>query len=138
MTIFFFGGFHSLTNFIHRAGAWLPADHRVHREYLRRVTKHVEENPKKLTPALQEFKEFIEGNARVYMYFVQMFDEIPLKHPYDKDPTGSQQIRDYEHLLQVLNHVLGRAPEWTDAAESVGVVGVPMCAIFDYAMGTAR
>jgi phosphatidylserine decarboxylase len=70
------------------------------------------------------------------MYFTEMWDEIPSKPPYTKDPTGGSQIRDYEHMLQVLNHVFGTAPEWTDAAASVGMVGVPMCAIFDYAMGT--
>jgi phosphatidylserine decarboxylase len=31
---------------------------------------------------------------------------------------------------------LKRALNRTDAAASVGMVGVPMCAIFDYAMGT--
>ncbi|PNP48507.1 phosphatidylserine decarboxylase [Trichoderma gamsii] len=122
---------------VHKPGAWLPADHRVHREYLRRVTHHVDKHPdEKLTPALQEFKELIEGNSRIYMYFIQMFEEIPNKRPYWKDPTGTKQIRDYQHMLQVLNHVVSRAPEWTDAAESAGVVGVPFCAILDYPMGT--
>lgn len=87
---------------------------------------------------MQEFKELIEGNARVYMYFMQMFDEIPRKKPYWKDPTGAKAIRDYKHMLQVLNHIFTTAPEWTDAAESVGVVGVPCCAILDWPMGTAR
>jgi phosphatidylserine decarboxylase len=41
-------------------------------------------------------------------------------------------------MLQVLNHIFTTAPEWTDAAESVGMVGVPLCAIFDYPMGTPR
>lgn len=72
------------------------------------------------------------------MYFVQMFDEIPRRHPYWRDPTGGKQIRDYEHMLQVLNHIVTRAPEWTEAAESVGVVGVPMCSLLDYQMGTPR
>ncbi|CAF3450907.1 hypothetical protein SNK03_002300 [Fusarium graminearum] len=121
---------------IHKPGAWLPADHRVHREYMRRVTKHADENPKELIPVLQEFKEFIEETPRVYMYFTQMFEEIPQKQPYLNDPTGTPQIRDYEHMLQVLNHIFSTAPEWTDAAESVGMVGVPLCAIFDYPMGT--
>ncbi|KAK7416858.1 hypothetical protein QQX98_004916 [Neonectria punicea] len=121
---------------VHKPGAWLPADHRVHREYLRRVTKHVDAHPQKLLPVLQEFKDFIETTPRVYMYFMQMFDEIPQKSPYQFDPTGVKQIRDYEQMLSVLNHILSRAPEWTDAAESVGMVGVPMCALFDYAMGT--
>ncbi|KAH7126522.1 Phophatidylserine decarboxylase-domain-containing protein [Dactylonectria estremocensis] len=121
---------------VHKPGAWLPADHRVHREYLRKVTEHVDAHPQKLLPVMQEFKDFIEMTPRVYMYFVQMFDEIPKKHPYMKDPTGQKQIRDYKHMLQVLNHILSRPPEWTDAAQSVGMVGVPMCALFDYPMGT--
>lgn len=72
------------------------------------------------------------------MYFVQMFDEIPRKQPYWRDPTGLKQIRDYNHMLQVLNHIVTRAPEWTEAAESVGMVGVPMCALLDYPMATPR
>lgn len=72
------------------------------------------------------------------MYFTAMWTEVPLTANYAKDPTGNQSIRDYPHMLQVLNHTFGKAPEWTDAAQSVGMVGVPMCAIFDYAMGTPR
>ena len=71
------------------------------------------------------------------MYFNAMFDEVPVKKPYNKDPTGHKQIRDYHHMLEVLNHTFGSAPYWTDAAAHVGMVGVPMCAIFDYPMGTA-
>lgn len=85
---------------------------------------------------LQEFKTFIETNPRIRMLFTQMWNEVPVKRPYNKDPTGHKAIRDYGHMLGVLNHVFSRAPEWTDAAESVGMVGVPMCAIFDYVMAT--
>ena len=121
-----------------RPGAWLPADHRVHREFLKRTAQHADQNPRRLTPALEEFRNLIEMTPRVYMYFVSMFNEIPNRNPYWKDPVGTKQIRDYHHMLNILNHIVTRAPEWTDAAESVGVVGVPMCAIFDYPMGTPR
>lgn len=70
------------------------------------------------------------------MYFTAMFDEVPYKHVYKKDPTGHRQIRDFQHMLEVLNHVFGQAPVWTDAAQQVGMVGVPMCAILDYPMST--
>jgi phosphatidylserine decarboxylase len=72
------------------------------------------------------------------MYFTAMWDEIPRKAPYLKDPTGKRQIRGYNHMLDILNHILSKAPEWTDAAFGVGMVGVPMCGIFDYAMATPR
>jgi phosphatidylserine decarboxylase len=119
-----------------RPGGYLPADNRVHRQWLQNQVDHVDSNPKELLPVLQEFKDMIEGNARIYMYFREMWDEIPRRPPYTRDPTGKSQIRDYHHMLAVLNHVFTRAPEWTDAAEAAGMVGVPMCAIFDYAMGT--
>lgn len=61
---------------------------------------------------LREFEEMIEGNPRIYMYFTEMWDEIPSKPPYQNDPTGKSQIRDYHHMLQILNHVFGKAPEW--------------------------
>jgi phosphatidylserine decarboxylase len=70
------------------------------------------------------------------MYFTAMWDEIPRKPAYASDPTGRKQIRGYKHMLSVMNRVFGRAPEWTDAAADVGMVGVPLCAVFDYAMGT--
>lgn len=108
----------------------------MHKEWLQKQVDHVDKNPKGLVPVLQEFKDFIESNPRIRMLFTQMWDEIPNKAPYTKDPTGHKQIRDYGHMLSVLNHIFTRAPEWTDAAENVGMVGVPMCAIFDYPMTT--
>lgn len=117
----------------------MPADHRVHRAWLGHQIAHIDEHgPKKLIPVLQEFKDMIEGNSRFYMYFSQMWDEVPRKAPYCKDPTGGKQVRDYNHMLQILNHVFGQAPHWTNAAAAVGMVGVPANAIFDYAMGTPR
>lgn len=123
-----------LTN--HRPGSWLPSDRRVHKEWLKKQVEHVDKHPKGLVPVLQEFKDLIESNPRIRMLFTQMWTEIPNKTPYTKDPTGHRQIRDYGHMLAVLNHILTRAPEWTDAAQNVGMVGVPMCALFDYPMTT--
>ena len=124
-------------SYIYSAGAWLPADHRVQKEWLGHQVKQAHENKKELVPVLQDFKNFIESSPRIYMLFNSMFTEVPVKKPYDKDPTGHRQIRDYHHMLEVLNHTFGSAPYWSDAAAHVGMVGVPMCAILDYPMGTA-
>lgn len=121
---------------VHKTGAWLPADHRTHKAWLGHQVEQAHKNKKPLVPVLQEFQDFIEGDARIYMAFTAMFDEVPYKHVYRKDPTGHKQIRDYKHMLEVLNHVFGSAPVWTDAAQQVGMVGVPMCAILDYPMST--
>ncbi|KAH9901717.1 Phophatidylserine decarboxylase-domain-containing protein [Xylariomycetidae sp. FL2044] len=123
---------------VDRTGAWLPADHRVQHDWLSKQIAHVDKHgAKELVPVLQEFKEFIEGNPRIFMYFNEMWEEVPRKKPYDKDPTGTRrQIRDYRHMLDMLNHILTQAPHWNDAAYGVGMVGVPMVAVFDYVMAT--
>jgi phosphatidylserine decarboxylase len=113
----------------------------VQHEWLSRQVDHVDKQhragtKKPMSPVLQEFRDLIEGNTRIYMYFSQMWEEVPRKAPYLHDPTGKRQIRNYKHMLDVLNHIFGKAPEWTDAAFGVGMVGVPMCSIFDYVMST--
>ncbi|KAK1753044.1 Phophatidylserine decarboxylase-domain-containing protein [Echria macrotheca] len=122
----------------HRVGHWLPADHRIHHEWLRRHVEHVDSHPQQpLIPVLKEFQDMIETNPRLYMYFSAMWDEVPRgRECYRRDPTGERLIRDYRHMILVLNRVFGHAPQWTDAAAHVGMVGVPLAAVFDYVMGT--
>ncbi len=107
----------------------MPADHRIQKEWLNTQIEEAHQNKKELTPVLQDFKNFIESNPRIYMYFNSMFEEVPRRDPYNKDPTGHRQIRDYHHMLEVLNHTFNSAPYWTDASAHVGMVGVPMCAV---------
>ncbi|KAI1817206.1 Phophatidylserine decarboxylase-domain-containing protein [Poronia punctata] len=123
---------------VHRHGSWLPTDHRVQHAWLAKQISHVDANPDTpLAPVLVEFKQLIEGDARLFMYFSQMWEEIPLKKPYYKDPTGKKrQIRDYRHMLATMNHIFAQAPQWSEAAFGVGMVGVPMVVLFDYAMAT--
>ena len=44
-------------------------------------------------PVVEGFKRFIESDPIVYMGFHQMFEQVPHKPPYDKDPTGKPQVR---------------------------------------------
>jgi hypothetical protein len=97
----------------------------------------VDKTPKDLHPVVKEFKELIEDDTRVFLLFSAMFDQVPNKRPYNNDPTGHRQIRDYEHMLIVLNHLLTTAPSWNDKTERVGLIGVPINAILDWPMGTA-
>jgi phosphatidylserine decarboxylase len=75
----------------------MPKDHRVHQEWLSGVINHVQSNPTDLHPVLKEFKDLIEKNTRVYLLVQSMFQQVPNKHPYNKDPTGNvNRIKDYE------------------------------------------
>ncbi|KAJ5580242.1 uncharacterized protein N7459_006227 [Penicillium hispanicum] len=121
---------------LHKVGNWMPSDHKAHREWLGGVIKQVDSKHKDLHPVIQEFQELIETNTRVYMLIEGMFKEVPHKEPYDQDPTGHPEIRNYEHFLQVLNHLLTTAPSWTDQSHRVGLVGLPINALLDWPMGT--
>ncbi|KAH2031568.1 hypothetical protein KXV65_002049 [Aspergillus fumigatus] len=122
---------------LHRVGKWMPSSHAAHLEWLGGVITHVDKNTShQLHPVLQEFKELIETNSRVYLLISAMFAEIPRKRPYRTDPTGCAQIRDYHHLLQVLNYLLTTAPSWNDFSHRVGLVGLPINAVLDWSMGT--
>ncbi|KAH9868285.1 hypothetical protein J1614_007357 [Plenodomus biglobosus] len=119
-----------------RRGMWLPADHRVHKKWLSGVIDRVDGKSQDLHPVIREFKEFIEKNTRIYLLASSMFEEVPSKKPYHRDPSGHKQIRDYHHMLEVFNHLLTTAPEWSDHEYSVGMVGTPFNAVLDWPMGT--
>jgi len=99
------------------------------------VTNHIDDisaKAKPLHPVIQEFKDLIENDPEIYMFFNQMFDLIPHKAPYDEQPDGKPQVRDYEHMLELVNGVMTMAPEFSKAA----LVGCPINAILDWSMGT--
>lgn len=98
--------------------------------------KHVDEDPKDLNPVLREFKEMIEKDTRLYLLFSSMFEQLPSKKPYSQDPEGHKEVRDVDHMLLVLNHIMTTAPAWSEHAHGVGVVGLPMNALFDRPMST--
>lgn len=114
----------------------MPPDHDAHQKWLGGVIEHVDSTPKDLHPVLKEFQGLIETNPRVYMLIEGMFLEIPRTRRYGKDPTGQPQIRDYKHMLQILNHLITNAPSWSDKSHRVGLVGLPINAVFDWSMGT--
>ncbi|KAH0541560.1 hypothetical protein FGG08_003972 [Glutinoglossum americanum] len=119
---------------IPRCGKWLPENPRVIENWLAGLIDEVTsiETPQPLHPVIGEFKELIEGDAQIYMLFHQMFSEVPTKPPYNKDPTGKRQVRDYKMMLMLFNRIMTRAPEFSENA----LVGFPINAILDWPMGT--
>lgn len=120
----------------YRVGHWMPADDRAHQEWLSGIITNTHSSEHALQPVLQEFRELIETSTRVYMLIEGMFKEVPHKAPYEQDPTGRPEIRDYHHFLRVLNHLLTTAPSWANKSHQVGLVGLPINALLDWPMGT--
>jgi phosphatidylserine decarboxylase len=114
-----------------RVGQWLPSDQRVLEKWVGELIQEVEEGAKPLHPVVEEFKDLIEGDPEVFMLFHLMFEQLPKKHR-EKDPTGRPQVRDYLHMLQLINAIMTKAPEYN----TTGLVGFPINAILDWPMGT--
>ena len=116
-----------------RVGKWLPSDQRVMDRWRDNLIKEVDANPQPLLPVVQDFKNLIEGDAEIYMLFHQMFEELPRKAQFRTTPIGTPQVRDYEHMLALINNILTTAP----AFDQTGLVGFPINAILDWPMGTS-
>ena len=116
----------------YRVADWLPSDHTFLNNWLARLISEVEDAPQPLHPVVDALRQLIETDPTVYMLFNQMFEQVPHKPPYNKDPTGKPQVRDYRVMLQLVNAIMTRAPEFNET----GLVGFPINAIFDWAMAT--
>jgi phosphatidylserine decarboxylase len=116
-----------------RVGAWLPSDQAALEKWLNELIDEAERSPRPLLPVIREFKDFIEEDPEVFMLFNLMFTQVPHKPPYNKDPSGNPQVRHYRHMLELLNVIMTKAPEFN----KTGLVGFPINAIFDWSMGTS-
>jgi hypothetical protein len=70
----------------------MPQSHDTHQKWLQKTVEHVENNPKDLHPAINDFKHAVESDTRLTMLFASMFEQVPHKAPYQKDPTGTPQV----------------------------------------------
>ncbi len=81
--------------------------------------------------SIKAFRELIESEPTVYMYFSEMFDQIPEKYKQENE-TPKAIVKDYNMMLKLINLVISKAPEYNKTC----LVGFPINAILDWAMGT--
>lgn len=86
----------------------------------------------KLWPVVQEFQELIENDPELYMLFTQMFNQVPRRPPFRKDPTGRPEVKNYHEMLHRMNRIITQAPEFNQT----GLVGFPLNAVLDWPMAT--
>ncbi|MBL7852408.1 MAG: phosphatidylserine decarboxylase family protein [Cyclobacteriaceae bacterium] len=114
-----------------RVGKWLPSDEQALENWIAHVLHDLDPDAP-LHPDVLELKDLIEGNADLFMLFHLMFNQVPHKPTYNRDPSGSPQVRNYLVMLQLLNRILTTAPEYNKTV----MVGCPINAILDWPMGT--
>ena len=117
----------------YRVGKWLPSDEAVLDRWMEKLVRTVDAKPRVLHPVLEEFKALIEGDPEVYMLFHMMFEQLPNRPKFRTTPVGDPQVRDYEHMLALINEVMTTAPEYNQT----GLVGFPINAILNWPMGTS-
>ena len=127
-------------------GRWLPSDQKILNNWLKALIEEVDGaevvetvaqieaayRRKPLHPAVQELKDFIENDAEINMFFHQMFDQVPNRPPFNQDPTGKPQVRNYHQMLRLINAILTKAPEYS----SSDLVGLPINAILNWSKAT--
>lgn len=111
-------------------GQWMPSDQETLSAWLRKIMTKADNNDLPLLPVIQNFKTFIETDPKAYLFFTQMFDQVSADKK--KSPSGLPQVRDYHHMLQLMNVIMTHAPEFDES----GLVGFPFNAIFDWSMAT--
>ena len=113
-------------------GPWLASDQKILNRWVDERILEADKDNRPLLPVIKEFKDLIEGDPELLMLFTQMFEEISAKPEFRNDPTGKPQVRDYRHMLRVLNHIMTTAPGFN----KTGLVGFPINAILNWPMGT--
>ena len=112
-----------------RVGNWLPTK-AVASLWLKKTKKEAKKSKLPLDPVIIEFKNLIETDPIINMYFTQMFLQQPKFAP--AVGSGDIKIKNYEEMLLIMNHVLRTAPEYN----TTGMVGFPINAILDFPMIT--
>ncbi|ATY63238.1 phosphatidylserine decarboxylase family [Cordyceps militaris] len=109
---------------------WPYLDHDRHKAYVRQLVAEVDARPEQpLSPATQRLKDAIETKSHLYMYFTEMFTQIPDDVRYGDNQTV---LRDYNHMLRLLSHIVTTAPP-----PGLGVPLPPMAMILTDPANTA-
>jgi phosphatidylserine decarboxylase len=113
-----------------RLGGWLPVDPRHLSRWLESSIAEAERRNASLHPVVQEFRDMIENDPVMNMYFTLMFQQQPRSAP--KPGWGDVKLKNCEQMLVVMNHILTTAPTF----DTTAMVGCPINAILDYPMIT--
>lgn len=113
----------------YRVGKWLPSDRDFLKSWLEKKIKQAKEINLPLAPVVEDLRNAIYSDPVLYMSFTGMYDEIPQGY--------NEPVKDFETMLQVMNQVLTEAPCFSVIEDQIGLVGFPINAIMDWAMGTS-
>ena len=121
----------------HKLGHWLPQDNHWTRKWLDKLIDDADNQDKDWKHELREFERLVENDVKLKILAFLMFKEVPEKYPYNRDPEHKPQVRDFHHMLKLINHIMDSGPQWSTIANEVGLIGFPINAILDWPMSTS-
>ncbi|KAL8803037.1 MAG: hypothetical protein Q9182_003407 [Xanthomendoza sp. 2 TL-2023] len=95
-------------------------------------TSHAQRSDGLLSPAVRELQMVIEHDHLLNDLFIRMFQEVPTIPPFDVDPGGHQQMRDYISFLRYLDNVVVRSPQFSTTI----LFGFPINVVLAWPMAT--
>jgi len=112
----------------YRVGRWLPSDRDYLTNWIERKVIQANASDKPLHPAIQKLKDLIESDPILYMCFTGMYDDIPQGY--------NAPIKNFETMFNVMNEIISESISYSVIEDNIGLVGFPINAILDWAMGT--
>lgn len=112
----------------YRVGKWLPSDRDYLKQWIENKIKHAKAENLKLRPSIKDLRDAIYADPILYMSFTSMYDEIPQGY--------NEPVKNFETMLMLMNQILNEAPAFSVIENEIGLIGFPINAILDWAMGT--
>jgi len=112
----------------YRVGKWLPSDRDYLNQWIKDKIKQAESEKRKLRPSIKALRDAIYEDPILYMGFTSMYDQIPQGY--------NEPVKNFETMLKLMNQILHEAPAFSVIENEIGLIGFPINAILDWAMGT--
>ena len=127
----------AIASYLSQTGRWLPYNHEILQQWLKQMVVQANDCPKPMAPAVLALERLIESDTVLFMHVSTMFEQVPAASPYHVDGLGRPQLRDYRHMLQVMNLVMMSAPKWDTTVHNIGWIGFPLNVILNWPMSTS-
>jgi len=112
----------------YRVGKWMPSDKEFLNKWIRMKIKQAQSRNLEMHDSIKKLQDAIYADPILYISFTSMYDEIPQGY--------NEPLKNFENMLLVMNHILKEAPCFSVIENQIGLVGFPINAILDWAMGT--
>ncbi len=115
-----------------KPGKWLPENPKIIIEWINSLRQELtQEKKQELLPVMKKFKNLINNDPIVRMYFTKMIDQVP--GYYKENPGAGHNLKSIDEMIELINKAIQKSPEYNDTE----LVGFPINAILDWAMGTS-